>query len=350
MRHSWGSMLRTVRAAVAVMLLGGVGLTVPPQTRDMLAFLEDGRVWPAISFPIALAVLAGSAWFWSRAALAARFGIDDGQRYGAVPADFNWAAFTWLPRLMLVASFLVGAVIAFMNGSPWTIAGAIALGVFGISTRDRPPSGTAGRAPAGGRYGFRAWIQGGAKARLKALLQRAPFGAAFAMVLLALGLVPLALGVIEAFIYTLRLPNLLAEAFPGPGIAVLLLGLMIGPLVAVTFVFDGLTLQGRVGSHRLGFRRPPVLSLYSPLRVCARTTAVSHPYGSSDRRRHCAASAAQQAFRPMGQDLRARYGPGAADHRCGLGRCDPRRIVGSGSARPSPAGTAAKRPGAVRGQ
>src|SRR5262244_1712183 len=110
MRHSWGSLLRTVRAAVAVMLLGGIGLTVPPQTRDMLAFLEGDGIWPAISFQIALVVLAGSAWFWSRAALAARFGIDDRQRTGAGAANFNWTAFIWLPRLMLAASFLVGVV------------------------------------------------------------------------------------------------------------------------------------------------------------------------------------------------------------------------------------------------
>src|ERR1700726_127027 len=112
MRHSWGSMLRTVRAAVAVMLLGGIGLTVPPQTRDMLAFLDDHRFWPAFSFQFALVVLAGSAWFWSRAALAARFGIDDGQRHGPGPPNFSWTAFPWLPRLMLAGSFLIGVVIA----------------------------------------------------------------------------------------------------------------------------------------------------------------------------------------------------------------------------------------------
>jgi hypothetical protein len=259
MGHSWGSMLRTVRAALAVMLLGGIGLTVPPQTRDMLAFLEDAGIWPAISFPIALAVLAGSAWFWSRAALAARFGIDDWQRSGAAPAEFNWTAFTWLPRLMLVGSFLVGAVIAFISRSPWTIAGAIVLGALGLFLLIVRPSGQPVSLPPAGCYGFRAWLHGGAKARFEALLQRAPYGAVPAWVLLALGLVPLALGVIESFTYTLRLPNLLAKAFPGPGIAVLLLGLMIGPLVAATFVFDGLTLQWRVGG--LGLRRPPVLTV-----------------------------------------------------------------------------------------
>ena len=45
-------MVRTARAAVAVLLLGGIGLTVPPQTRDMLAFLDANRVWAAISFQL----------------------------------------------------------------------------------------------------------------------------------------------------------------------------------------------------------------------------------------------------------------------------------------------------------
>jgi hypothetical protein len=33
----------------------------------MLAFLDSNGIWPAISFQIALVVLAGSAWVWSRA-------------------------------------------------------------------------------------------------------------------------------------------------------------------------------------------------------------------------------------------------------------------------------------------
>ena len=73
-------------------------------------------------------MLGGSAWFWSRAALAARFGIDDGQRSQASAPDFDWVAFTWLPRLMLVATFLVGVVIAIQSRSFWTIAGAVVLG------------------------------------------------------------------------------------------------------------------------------------------------------------------------------------------------------------------------------
>jgi hypothetical protein len=108
MHYSWGSMLRTVRAAVAVMLLGGIGLTIPPQTRDMLAFLEDGHIWPAISFQIALIVFAGSAWFWSRAALAARFGIDDNPHNRPAAPGFDWAVATRLTRLMSDALAALG--------------------------------------------------------------------------------------------------------------------------------------------------------------------------------------------------------------------------------------------------
>jgi hypothetical protein len=261
MYYSWGSMLRTVRAAVAVMLLGGIGLTVPPQTQDMLAFLESGLIWPAISFQIALVVLAGTAWFWSRAALAVRFGIDQDPQLRPAAPDFDWTAYTWLPRLMLVASFLVGAAIAFMSRSPWSIAGAIglaALGVILVVIRHRGPPIDLPPAPRGG---LGAWIRGGARARLHALLQRAPGGVVPATVLLALGLIPLALGVVESFTFALKLPNHLAAVFPGPGIAVLLLGLMIGPLVTLTFLFDGLTFEARLGSLNIGLRRPPVLSV-----------------------------------------------------------------------------------------
>src|SRR6185437_7788603 len=251
-RRSWGSMVRTARAAMAVLLIGGIGLTLPPQTRDMLAFLDGNRVWAAISFQLALIVFGGSAWFWSRAALAARFGIDDSQRRQPPSPDFDWVAFTWLPRLMLIATFLVGLVIAIRSQSFWTVAGAAMVGGLALLiTIIRPYRASAGPPPAP-RGGVRTWIHGGASARLRALIQRAPFGAGPAVALLVLGL-------IEAFTAALFLPNRLALLFPGPAIALLLLGLMIGPLMAATFVCDGLTLQWRIGRLRLGLRRPPVL-------------------------------------------------------------------------------------------
>ena len=254
-------MVRTARAAVAVLLIGGIGLTLPPQTRDMLAFLDTNRVGAAISFQLALVVFGGSAWFWSRAALAARFGIDDFAaspatefrlRLGGIHLAATPRAYRDLPG---------GLVIAIRSQSFWTVAGAAVLGGLALLiTIIRPHRASAGPPPAP-RGGVRTWIRGGASARLRALIQRAPFGAGPAVALLVLGLVPLVLGLIEAFTSALLLPNRLALLFPGPAIALLLLGLMIGPLVAATFVCDGLTLQWRMGRLRLGLRRPPVLIL-----------------------------------------------------------------------------------------
>ena len=260
-RRSWASMLRTARAPVAVLLLGGIGLTVPPQTHDMLAFLGADRIWGAASFQLALAVLGGSAWFWSRAVLAARFGINDRQRSGTSDAGFDWTAFTWLPRLVLVGTFLLGVAIAVEGRSPWAVVGAAAVGALALLLTVIRPRGAVLGPPPAPRDGIGSWIRGGARARLSALLRRAPYGAAPALALLALGLVPLALGLVEAFTSVLRLPNRLATVFPGPAVAVLLLGLMIGPLTAVTFTCDGLTLRARLGRLRLGLRRPPVLGL-----------------------------------------------------------------------------------------
>jgi hypothetical protein len=206
-------------------------------------------------------VFAGSAWFWSRSALAARFGIDDNPQNRPAAPDFDWTAYTWLPRLIFVAGFLVGVVIAATGRSPYSTVGAIvlaALGIFLLKVRRR---GAPVNLPTARRYGLRARVHGGARLRLDTLLGRAPGRAATATVLLLFGLIPLVLGVIESFTFALKLPNHLAAVFPGPGIAVLLLGLMIGPLVTLTFLFDGLTFEARLGSTYIGLRRPPVLSV-----------------------------------------------------------------------------------------
>jgi hypothetical protein len=262
LQHSWSSMFRTARASVAILLLGGLGLTVPPQMSDILAFLDRGHVWAAVSFQIALVVLGGSAWFWSRAVLAARFGIDDQQRgSGAVGVGFDWTAFNWLPRLVLLATFLIGAAIAFRGRSPWTIAGAIALGPLTLLLAIFRPRARIASLPPAPRDGLRAWLRGVAWARFRCLMRRAPFGQLTALTLLALGLVPLVLAVVEAFTSVLRLPNLVAAAFPGPACAVLLLGLMIGPLSVLTFVCDGLSLPRRLGRVPFPLRRPPILSM-----------------------------------------------------------------------------------------
>src|SRR5260370_26093791 len=93
--RSWASMLRTVRAPMAVLLLGVVGLLVPPQTHDMLAAIEEPG--STLAFNIALMLLAFAAWFWARALLAARFEVPDDQAERAaiictVPSEGKEAA------------------------------------------------------------------------------------------------------------------------------------------------------------------------------------------------------------------------------------------------------------------
>ena len=247
---------------MAVLLIGLIALTVPPQTRDMLSFLDADRPGGAISFQFALLVLAGSAWFWSRAALAARFGLGDGHRSPSSGGQFDWFAFIWLPRLTVVGAFAGGIIMAVENWSWWTVAGAFGLGVLALlATVWRPRRLKEDLSPAQ-RYSIAGWIRGGAWARLRTLLRCAPYGAAPAMLLLLFGLVPLALGIVEAFTSSLQAPNRLAAVFPGPAIALFLFGLMIGPLTVATFVCDGLTLELRLGRLlRLSTKRPPVLSL-----------------------------------------------------------------------------------------
>ena len=41
---SWMSLLRTVRAPLSVIVLAGIAVVLPPQSRDMLAALGDGDV------------------------------------------------------------------------------------------------------------------------------------------------------------------------------------------------------------------------------------------------------------------------------------------------------------------
>src|SRR5678815_1455303 len=74
----WVSLLRTVRAPLFLLVGAGIALLLPPQTEDMLDALSDGDfndAWVTASFNVALAVLALTSWYWSRALLAARFNI-----------------------------------------------------------------------------------------------------------------------------------------------------------------------------------------------------------------------------------------------------------------------------------
>jgi hypothetical protein len=273
-------MLRTVRAPMAVLLLGVVGLLVPPQTHDMLAAIEEPG--STLAFNIALMLLAFAAWFWARALLAARFEVPDGQAeraaiIGTVPSEgkeaaprsINPYAFLWLPRLLFVAAALFGVtwlLVSFSGFGLLLIVAWTVVALYVLKNRQRWRFLTNTRlpiAPVGPKKSFvrdRLWQP------LLRLLAYAPLSSRIGWGLLIVGLVAFLVGAIESFLPQRFFPTdwpgiaaLSADWFPGPSIAVLGLALMIGPLAVVTFVADGFHLQWRFLGSRIGPRRPPVI-------------------------------------------------------------------------------------------
>lgn len=260
-QHSWRSMLRTTRAAISILVFGGAALTLPPQTRDMLAFLDGASIGSAIAFQASLFVLAMSGWYWSRAALAARFGIDDSMTSPPPGSNIDWSAYKYLPRLILGVGFAVGALLAVKNGGLWTTLGAIVIGVVGLCLAVYRRRVRSGGPPPPRLTTIDAWIHGGAWERARAIFKRAPFGTKFAIALIVVDLSPLYLGEVNAYISSLDLAGRVSAVFPGPAIVLLLLGMMIGPMVTATFILDGLPIKAPARLQWLLPRRPPVMSL-----------------------------------------------------------------------------------------
>jgi hypothetical protein len=72
---------------------------------------------------------------------------------------FDWGAFTWLPRVVLLVAFLAGMVIAAMGDSYRTAAGSVAFGMAALAfTIFRPRTEGSGPPPAP-RGGFKVWIR-----------------------------------------------------------------------------------------------------------------------------------------------------------------------------------------------
>src|SRR5689334_18851002 len=112
---SWMSLLRTVRAPLFVVVTAGVALIVPPQTQDMLEALSDtdaNGVWMIVKFHFSLALLAISAWYWSRALLAARFRMPDSLegREAILKKDerIDRNALDFIPRAIFILVLLTG--------------------------------------------------------------------------------------------------------------------------------------------------------------------------------------------------------------------------------------------------
>ncbi|MBV8133599.1 MAG: hypothetical protein JO282_13970, partial [Alphaproteobacteria bacterium] len=301
--ETWLSLLRAVRAPLAVLLIAALGLLVPPQTADMLAALGGGRLGGVnftVTFHLSLASLSFSTWYWARALLAARLDIADnlasrnmlplgspGGRSvppapppGSPPPSrptTDRRAYDAIPRVIAFLSLLLGIGLIARSHEWFNLIYLALWGVpFLLLTMFRlrlcafisGPGVRMGGAPLAATTNFFLWIRS-LWPRLQQLILRAPISPTIAIVLLALSLVAFAYGTVESYVAWdgeagrsshEGLPAIVASWFPGPGAALIGLGLIIAPLSAITFLADGLELDIRIYGMRLGPRHVPAIT------------------------------------------------------------------------------------------
>jgi hypothetical protein len=277
---SWRSLLRTARAPVSVLVIAACALLLPPQTEDMLAALSDGELAHrnfALIFHATLGFLAINAWFWARALLSARFDVADNVAARALLVEqdprVDRRAFDLVPRLVFVLSVLLGAGLIARSRQwltlfellVWSLPGFFAL-YYRLPLLEwlHPPLSDRPRGPGlPSRRDTDGFVRE-MPARLNLLLRRAPFARPWLPAgLLVLSFAIFVYGAIESFTpwgaLHDALPARAAAIFPGPGAAFIAIALMIGPLSALTFVFDGLRIPPALAAY--GLTRVPVIAM-----------------------------------------------------------------------------------------
>src|SRR5271166_5575932 len=350
-RVTWVSLLRTIRAPLAILILAGIALLVPPQTADMLAALEDGRrsLGDTFWFHVALAFLALSAWYWSRALLAARFDTPDnhaarnalgggptepspnGQPPKTSQREVRPQTYDLVPRLMFVQAVLIGPALIIRSGAwsnlPYMGLWATLLG-YGVYYRTaltqrlfkclgRERRADREQQPAGGMRKTEKmcdWLRS-LPSRFWLLIKRAPWPDWISVVLVVLSLLVFLWGTLDAFLPWSMLspehpglPALAAAMFPGPAVALAGLGLFIAPLSVLTFLFDGLDIEIDV----LGLRPTHRTDHYTR----GQCPSAFPTKGS------------QGPVHGLGRQVRSGHGSGPPDHRSGLRRSVARSDLG----------------------
>lgn len=271
--HSWRSLFRTCRASLSILIIAAVGIVLPPQTGDELAALTTMQVGPVPGLFIlqfALGFLAVSAWYWARAALSARFGVDDTLEARASLTRANREAFDAVPRMMYLVGVLLSIFLVFRSPS-WTHALSVASWAVPAYllirwrlavTRPRTREAKIHLSELYSRRGFLRWART-IWPRFRVLVLLAPFSPYLAGVLLLLGGIGFIWGCLDGFVkWGESYPGLAAIAagvFPGPSVAMIGLALIIGPLTAVIFILDGLRFETQFLGRAIGFTRPPVI-------------------------------------------------------------------------------------------
>ena len=273
---SWISLLTTARAPISILLIAGAGLLIPPQTQDMLAALDGTIAGKSFTFwfQLSLAILSLSAWYWARALLNARFDVGDNKasREALRKADdrLKPVTFAALPRLLFALSVGIGFVMIWQSPRPsiqfaylalWSIPAGLflvfRLNLFPGKADDAHPRTSASRSG-------HAWIDR-PLAQFTRLIQHAPYGPSIPGALIGISMVAFVWGTLESFIVMPKgyegLPAMVAAAFPGPTAALFILALIIAPLSALTFVFDGLPVNITIFKQPIGIARLPVILL-----------------------------------------------------------------------------------------
>jgi hypothetical protein len=272
---SWRSLFRTTRAPVSILIIAALSLVLPSQTGDALAALSEMSVGPfsgLVILQISLGFLSMNAWYWARAALSARFGVNDSLEARLGLRRCSRATFNAVPRLVFVCSVAL-SVSLLWRGFSWVHGLAVALWAVPFylmihwrlgMIRPRRRQARVHLETLYSRRGIRSWLTT-IWPRLRALVMLAPFNPVIACTLLIGAICVFTWGAFESFLslgddYP-GLAALAAEIFPGPSVAIMGLGLAIGPLTALIFVMDGLRLETNLLGRSMGFTRPPVITL-----------------------------------------------------------------------------------------
>lgn len=136
-RMAWPK-LRLSRVAVLSFLLGLLLLTVPEQTRAVVAELGDSGGATA-AFLVGLFAWAFTLWFWARWALTLECGVDlpeAGKRLGAIERLLGWDK--QIPRVLALLAGLLGAFVAARGtgellSGPVLGAGVVAAAIYGLT-------------------------------------------------------------------------------------------------------------------------------------------------------------------------------------------------------------------------
>ncbi len=288
---SWVSLIRTARVPYGLLVLIGAGLVLPPQMRDMLAALAEGRnFWVIAAFPASIAVFGFLCWYWARAAISARFDLPDTRmawdeavrrgRMGVRPF-LREGPLHIVPQAPIPLAGLIGLAMAVQSGAYGlgvATLGAL-LAVWFLVDRRRRIRARLRRVLFPGRafpepelpredrrlrstYSFGIWLRR-APFRMRKLLQRAPSGKGPALLLLGLSVLVFLVTALASLWPAQRLDdprNLIWIVFRGPTPVLLGGALIVGPLSALAFVLDGWRVSLWLRGAPVGFSRPPVLS------------------------------------------------------------------------------------------